>query len=104
MIMWTTLQCSWYSFHAEGDAGKVCRASSSEGGMGMGSEDEPDGPKLAGDAWQLPTLQPQHGPGEVDVRLPPLSPGACFSDEYQVCAQTLLVDHPCQHLWMLQDC
>ncbi|KAK9831283.1 hypothetical protein WJX74_010245 [Apatococcus lobatus] len=58
--------------------------SESEGGMGTGTDDEPEAPKLARDAWQLPSLQPGHGPEEVNVRLPPLSPGACFSDDYQI--------------------
>ena len=61
----------------------------------MGSEDEREGPKLARDAWQLPTLQPEQGPEEVDVRLPPLSPGVSFSDEYQVPAPALLPSHAC---------
>ncbi|KAK9864346.1 hypothetical protein WJX84_006855 [Apatococcus fuscideae] len=58
--------------------------SDSEGGCGSDNQGTAASLQLAREMWQLPTLSPHDGPEEQDVRLPPLSPGACFEDEYQV--------------------
>lgn len=36
-------------------------------------------------AWRLPAVAGASGPGESDLRLPPLASGQCFSDRYEVC-------------------
>jgi len=38
----------------------------------------------SGTSWKLPFLGAGGSLEETDIRLPPLSPGACFKDEYEV--------------------